>query len=147
MHLKTLGRHAALDERLADGARADAGSALAARADELVKQRSRRALAGELVEVVETAEAPRQPLGLFGSGVALNRRAVIEARAPLLQLAERLQDGIPVNPRGVAMIRRLLRDGGSPLFRPSLIAVEPETARLELLEEAREAFTSLESGS
>ena len=147
MHLKTLGRHDALDRKLAAGAQADAGSALALRADELVRQRSRRALASELVELVAAVEAPEPPRSIFTRPVALNNRAVLEARALLLQLADRLRDPAPVNARGVAIVRKLLRDGGSPLYRPSLIFVESEPARFELLEETREAIAGLDLGS
>jgi hypothetical protein len=53
----------------------------------------------------------------YSSAVPLRRAAILEQRAVLLSLASELRDTDQrVCARGIALVERLLRDGGSPLY-------------------------------
>jgi hypothetical protein len=58
------------------------------------------------------------PAPFYTAVVPVAREATGEARAALLDLAERLRAPRPVNPEGVLMARALLLDGAGPLFAP-----------------------------
>jgi hypothetical protein len=105
-----------LDILLANGAAADSRGDLALRAFALISLRTRQRLAGELDRVIEDARClPTQ------RPVRMRRREVLR-NAPLLrETARRLQVAGPVDARGVAQIRRLLRDGAGPLYSDDCI--------------------------
>lgn len=85
---------------------------LAWRIAELTSPEHRDQLARALADAVHTADERFLP-----STKPLNRPAVREARAQLLDLASSLFDGDrSVSPRAVLLIERLLDDGGSPLY-------------------------------
>jgi hypothetical protein len=110
-------RRSSLDTRLAQGASPDEAPELAARATQLVSQRTRCGLATGIVRAVEAA-AERS--GSFSSSAPLNRQEIQSARAELLQLAEDLRSPGPLQPRGVALTEQLLTHGDSPLYGPSI---------------------------
>src|SRR4051794_21087783 len=100
---------AALDRALARGAVPESGVALTLHARRLIGRRMRRRLARTLQGIVAmTRRPPVPPARPPGAQVA-------GAGADLLALAERLQRPDPVDARGVALVRMLLRDGGGPL--------------------------------
>ena len=142
MHLRTMLRGASLDERLAAGAPPGSDRALAIRAEEIVGRRSRRGLAKRLEELVLQASTPAD--FEFTVALFLNREAVVAAQAQLLALAALLDGSAPVNPRGVAMTSSLLRAGDSPIYRAHNVALEPESARLELQHLARATLEALQ---
>jgi hypothetical protein len=106
----------ALDARLADGERADGDRLLAARAWQLTRRATRARLASALDAVLSELDGESSSRG--GASVPVDRREAEIARSELIRLADRLREAAPVAPRGVALVRRLLCDGTSPLYLP-----------------------------
>jgi hypothetical protein len=104
-----------LDRRLADGADPLASPSLARRAAILLKQRTRRRLAGGVEKAVLEAEDPR-PHSPVSAAIPVQRRAVLNARSELLLLAAALRTAPDPQPRGIAAVSVLLSDGAGPLF-------------------------------
>ncbi len=85
---------------------------LAWRRDELVVDKHRLLLGRALTDVVHASDERFLP-----GASPLDRGAVRECRAQLLELASRLCDlDRPVMPRGVLLVERLLADTSGPLF-------------------------------
>jgi hypothetical protein len=106
-----------LDRELVAGRPPESTAALALRARQLIGRRTRQRVARNLRRAVAYADRGegRPPF----SAVVTDRAAVRAGREAILGLAERLEDGGPVNPIGVVLAQRLLTDGlGSPLFNP-----------------------------
>lgn len=101
-----------LDDQLADGTDPAESHELAARAALLVRPRTRHGLASGLRRAVADA---RMPQCARSSAVHVARAAVRECAPELLALAAELGDE-GVRPQGVALTRRLLRDGSGPLY-------------------------------
>jgi hypothetical protein len=75
-------------------------------------------VAQEIERVIDAADKGR---GRSGAAVPLRSIAILEQRRILLSLAGELRDTDQrVSVRGVALIERLLRDGGSPLYVETL---------------------------
>jgi hypothetical protein len=110
-------RRWSLDDRLAEGEDAASSAELALRAEQLVSSKVCLELADELCRTVRAAEQPPRPLS---AALPLQREPILRARERLLELADNLAFGSEVNPRGVALVERLLRDGGSPLYGPAV---------------------------
>ena len=106
-------RRGRLDRLIAAGARPAENPDLARRAAQLSSMRFRRGLAVGLRRVIEAAE---EPPSAMSSSVPLRRSEILAARALIDDVARHLEDGVPVTPRGVALVERLLTDGGSPLY-------------------------------
>src|SRR5262249_46159463 len=96
---------------LADGHGADGSAVVRWRTLELVSSESRRALAHELEQTLRGTDPARLP-----SASPLRRGAARRPRGLLLRLDERMLDGRPVTPRGVLLLRGLLREPTSPLY-------------------------------
>ncbi len=109
-------RHAALDRRLAVGAVSTTRRVLAARAWQLTRASARERLATALDAILIDAERSRPERS---ARVRVCRQEVQVARGEIQRLAERLRDPRPVRPHGVALARRLLRDGTGPLYLAS----------------------------
>jgi hypothetical protein len=105
-----------LDQSLAAGVSPDAGAMLSLRAHRLIGLTTRRALAAELRELVPRARRVPHPLD---NGVCVCAVGVLEAHEAISELADRLDGWEPVEPRGVARVRLLLRDGTGPLYSES----------------------------
>lgn len=105
-----------LDRQLARGADPRSSSALARRAHELCQLKLRRGLATDIERAIEAANVPARQLT---AAVPVDRRAISECRHLLLGLAEDLRCAGCVYARGVALVRVLLSDGGSPLYARS----------------------------
>jgi hypothetical protein len=103
-----------LDRVLASGASPDSSAALSVRARQLIGWTARRRLSQEIRSLLVRAERPIHPIH---STVAVCRCKIVDAREALLELAEQLISPGPVDARGVAQLRRLLRDGDGPVFR------------------------------
>jgi hypothetical protein len=107
-------RRGALARRLAAGASPSDSPELARRAEQLCSARNRRALARGLERVIDAAEERPHP---YSSAVPLRRAAIVDSREGMLELAAELRDtNQDVNVRGIALVERLLTDGGSPLY-------------------------------
>jgi hypothetical protein len=110
-------RKGSLDRRLAEGADPAANPALARRALQLSSPRFRAGLASSIRNLIDAAVEPaRGP----SAAVPLERRQILEERERLLQLADDLESSDRLEPRGLALVERLLTDGNSPIYAPSI---------------------------
>jgi hypothetical protein len=78
---------------------------------ELVAPESRHGLAHELERTLRKSDPGRLP-----SASPLRRGLARRHRELLQRLEERMLDGRPVTARGVVLLRRLVREPGSPLY-------------------------------
>jgi hypothetical protein len=101
-----------LDRELAEGASPGASAQLNLRASALTAPTKRRELAATLRRIARDEVEP----AAFGARLAASREQTSKARLALEQLARRLADAAPVDPRGVALTQELLSDGAGPLF-------------------------------
>lgn len=106
-------RAARLDRLLADGASPDAGVLLSLRAARLISGRHRRRLADTLRGLLADAQRPVHP---FDPPVPLARHEIAQARDLVGEVVTILEDGGPVDARGVAHVEILLREGNSPFY-------------------------------
>jgi hypothetical protein len=106
-------RRGALDRSLAAGEDPAASPELSRRARQLTSRRSRAGLAASIRNLLETAE--ERPRG-FTAAVPIQRREILRERPLLLQLAADLESQDELEPRGIALVERLLIDGGSPVY-------------------------------
>jgi hypothetical protein len=114
---RVLLQRGALARRLAAGASPADSPELARRAEQLCSDRNRRVVARGLERVIEAAEEQPHP---HSSAVPLRRAEILSERDALLGLAAELRDtSQEVNVGGVALVERLLTDGGSPLYTAS----------------------------
>jgi hypothetical protein len=104
---------ASLDLQLAAGSPPESALLLAARAEDIVSMRARRALAGDwdhLLEVARRPQPPRLPV------VPVRRSSVVAAEPAIRELIRRLSDPLPVTAQGVAMASVLLTDATGPVY-------------------------------
>jgi hypothetical protein len=125
-------RGAKFDDALAGGADPAADPRLAAHAARLARPHQVAAVADGLERAVSAAGRP-QPL--LSSAVPVQAREVLEARDELLALVAQLRTTPQPPPRALALSRRLLLDGASPLFNP-----EAAGTLRAAVDEARLAF-------
>ena len=112
IRLLALLRGRSLDAELAAGTSPAASRALTIRADQITGRPARRRLGRELRRAVASIDEParaRRP-------IPVNRRAVESCVSDLLALAERVAEARRPRAFGVAMVRRLLFEGTSPLY-------------------------------
>ncbi|MCV7279071.1 hypothetical protein H7J88_05355 [Mycolicibacterium flavescens] len=102
------------DRRLAVGAPAPAGSALAAHCARLTSPREREAVTRALRRIVRDARG-RGPL--MSSRVPLHTPNIAAAEDLIDDITLRLHSPRPVAARGMARLRVLLADGTGPLYR------------------------------
>jgi len=96
---------------LADANAAEGSDIVRWRTLELVAPESREGLARELERTLRASDPARLP------SASPLRRGVARRHQELLQrVEERMLDGRPVTARGVLLLRRLLREPGSPLY-------------------------------
>jgi hypothetical protein len=105
-----------LDAQLAAGLDPQSDPALALRARQLIRARSRRRLARSVEHLVEEVDADRN--WWLSAAVPFLRDQVVAARGTLTALAGALRDAEPISPRGVAITSRLITDPASPLYVP-----------------------------
>jgi hypothetical protein len=84
---------------------------LAWRTAELIAAANRHDLGRSLIDIVHASDERLLP-----TAAPINRGAVRECRAELLELAARLYDTQPVTARGVLLVERLVHDGSGPLY-------------------------------
>jgi hypothetical protein len=122
----------ALDRRLAAGEPAWASRELSWRAVDLTARSERCAIADQIDALVDDVIAPPRPRG---AAVPIDGDAVRVCLKLLVELADDLRRADRVRAQGVALLRLLLRDGGSPLYSPG------ESRALHIaLAEARDAL-------
>ncbi len=102
-----------LDVALARGAAPDARGDLSLRAHRLISLRTRQRLAREIRRLLHDAARPRHP---FERRLHPAAPEVMDAAPLLYDLAGELSCPGPVDARGVAQVRLLLRDGTGPLY-------------------------------
>jgi hypothetical protein len=96
---------------LADAHGAKGSAIVRRRMLELVAPSSRQALAAEVARTLRRIDPSRLP------SASPLRRGLARRDCDLLErLEQRMLDGRPVNARGMLLLRRLLRDAGSPLY-------------------------------
>lgn len=115
--LQVFARRWWLDEELASGLDPRSRPTLALRACQLVRPRYRRQLARSVERLVREFDAgPRRWLS---PALPFRRNQVAEARPALILLAYALRAVERAQPRGAAMVSKLLRDSESPLYTGS----------------------------
>jgi hypothetical protein len=125
-----------LDDRLLTGELSPDSGQGKARAKQLLSARHRAKSAKALRELVEEAQRPRA--SLFNANLRIQRVVIRENRELILTLARELEEPV-VNPRGVILADRLIKDGESPIYTTESaieehgkIAREVELARAAL---------------
>jgi hypothetical protein len=108
-------RRSSLDRALARGEDPCESSALAHRAARLTSERSRQRLAAWIEEILARVSRPARSPSVV---VEPDRDEVWTAAAQLARVRELLRSDTPVYARGVAMLERVLSDGGSALYLP-----------------------------
>lgn len=108
-------RHSRFDGALARGADPCDSLTLAHRAARLTSERMRARLTKEIDGVIAAATRPGAGLS---SAVPVDLQEVAAAAPWLIEIRELLGSTDPVYAKGVAMLKRLLRDGGGPLCCP-----------------------------
>jgi hypothetical protein len=103
-----------LDRHIAAGRPSDSTAALALRTRQLTDLGTRRRIARNLRGIVDYVDRAGSRRNL--SAVVIDRAAVADGRQPILRLAARLEQPLPVSPRGVALANELLTDGLGPFF-------------------------------
>jgi hypothetical protein len=96
---------------LADAHAAEGSDILRWRTLELVAPASRQGLAREVAQTLRKSDPARLP-----SASPLRRGVARRHEALLRRLEDRMLDERPVTARGVLLLRRLLREPGSPLY-------------------------------
>jgi hypothetical protein len=113
LHLRVWLRSLELDRALAAGSAPSSSPELALRAELLVAERSRAALAAAVTAAVDAASAPAGTASFTPIAAA----RVLEAAGPLVCLARELTTAEAPGVAGVALASLLVCDGaGSPLY-------------------------------
>jgi hypothetical protein len=115
-------RGRSLDERLLAGERPEASRQLMARTARLLEPDYRSEVAAALRQMLDAAEHARRIF--LKAQVRLREPEIVACRSQIRDLADQLEADAPVNPRGVILADRLIRDGDSPLFWPGNESVE-----------------------
>jgi hypothetical protein len=120
-------RARSLDDRLLAGERPEQNRQLKARSARLLEPGYRAEVASALREMLDDAEHARRVF--LKAQVRLREPEIIAVRSQIRDLADQLEAGEAVNPRGVILADRLIRDGDSPLFWPGNESVEAAVER------------------
>ena len=102
------------DRMLAVGAPAPAGSALAVHAARLTSPAERIAVSRTLSRAVHDARSREVTMSMR---VPVYRQNVTAAAGVIDAVILRLHSPLPVSPRGMARLRKVLADGSGPLYR------------------------------
>jgi hypothetical protein len=112
--LTDLFRKHSLDDRLLTGELSPDSGQGKARAEQLLSARHRAESAKALRDLVEEAQRPRA--SLFNANLRIQRALIRENQPLILTLARELEELAVVNPRGVILADRLIKDGESPVY-------------------------------
>ena len=104
------------DAELAGTERVVMGSAAAVHAQRLVSVREREVIARSLRQCLRDARDGADLAVMYSSRVRVHRRNVLAAEDLIDATTLQLHSPRPVSPRGMALLRRLLTDGRSPLY-------------------------------
>jgi len=106
-----------LTRSLADGVDPGCSDELALRARQLISDRNRKMLARSLRRTIADAHLPASTRARVS---IIDRRGVLYAEAAIAQMIERLCRPWPVQPKGMAMLERIMTNAdGSPLYNRS----------------------------
>jgi hypothetical protein len=100
-----------LDRRLAAASPPEAGLLLAARAQDIVSMRTRRALASHWDHLLRVARRVPQ-----SRSISIRAGQIAVAEPAIRELARRLSTPLPVTAQGVAMASVLLTDATGPVY-------------------------------
>ena len=103
-----------LDDRLLTGELSPDSGRGKVRAEQLLSARHRAQSAKALRDLVEEAQEPRA--SLLNANLRVQRVLIRENEALILTLARELEELAVVNPRGVILADRLIKDGQSPVY-------------------------------
>ena len=103
-----------LDDRLLTGELSPDSGQGKVRAEQLLTARHRAHSANALRDLVEEAQQPRA--SLLNANLRIQRALIRENQALILTLARELEELVAVNPRGVILADRLIKDGESPVY-------------------------------
>ena len=128
-----------LDEQLAHGADPASSPELGLRAEQLLRDRAKLAVAIE-----RALDSARRPALHLSPRVPVRRASVLDCAGELIALSERLRESGPTDPRGVAMVSLLVHDGAGPLYADKGVTLRysVRSARLAL-DPLGEAFTDV----
>jgi hypothetical protein len=129
-------RHS-LDDRLLTGELSPDSGQGKARAEQLLSTRHRAQTAKALRDLVEEAQQPRA--SLLNANLRVQRVLIRENQALILTLARELEELAVVNPRGVILADRLIKDGESPVYTTEA-AIEEHGKLAREVERARAAL-------
>jgi hypothetical protein len=110
---KLFGRHST-DDRLLSGELSPDSGAGRDRAEQLTSKHHRALCATALRELVEEAQKPMA--SLFNANLRVQRPSIRENQALILTLAREVEELETINPRGVILADRLVKDGNSPVY-------------------------------
>jgi hypothetical protein len=123
-----------LDDRLLTGELSPDSGQGKVRAEQLRSSRHRANSAKALRELVEEAQHPQA--SLFNANLRVQRGLIQENQALILTLARELEELTVVNPLGVILADRLIRDGESPVYTTES-AIEEHGQLVREVERAR----------
>jgi hypothetical protein len=126
-----------LDDRLLTGELSPDSGQGKVRAGQLLSARHRAKSAKALRELVEEAQRPRA--SLFNANLRVQRGLIRENQALILTLARELEELAVVNPRGVILADRLIKDGESPVYTTES-AIDEHGQLVREVERARAAL-------
>ena len=112
--LTDLFRKHSLDDRLLTGELSPDSGQGKARAEQLLSRRHRAESAKALRDLVE--EAQHRRASLLNANLRIQRALIRENQPLILTLARELEELAVVNPRGVILADRLIKDGESPVY-------------------------------
>ena len=133
-----------IDEQLLAGRPADGDPVITARLTRLLDTRYRAAVAAALRRLVNAARQ-RRP-GRLDPYAPIRGIQVLELEPLFLSLASELDGEREVNPRGVILADRLIRDGTSPVYWRGDMSISAESARRSLELAVRHARAALHLG-
>ena len=109
-------RARSIDDLLLNGRGTEGDPVLIVRRARLVSRRYRSRLAAALRKLVATARSGHRTR--FAAKLQLRRREILANEPLILTLADELDAGGGISPRGVILADRLLSDGDSPIYAP-----------------------------
>jgi hypothetical protein len=117
VRIRAASQRGGLTRALAEGADPTARPEFALRAAQLTSWRNRKRLARTLGRTIAEAHGPAMTRSRV---VIIRRAAVLDAEAAITAMIERLGSAKPVEPKGMAIIERMITNAGqSPLYGPS----------------------------
>jgi hypothetical protein len=120
-------RARSLDDRLLAGERMEGNRQLTARSARVLDPDYRSDVAAALRQMLDDAEHARRIF--MKAQIRLREPEIVKARAQIRDLADRLEAATAVDPRGVILADRLIRDGDSPLFSAGGESIESAVQR------------------